>query len=163
MARAVPTRAGGRRATLAGTHPAWAIASRMVGAAGPAAAVAGAAVTARVYLAGRDPADDEGRPGRASVSDPASALYRKFLTSRQELHRFGPSAAQVAAVRSWLTSAGLRVTALTRHYVSAAGTAPAAQAAFGTRLARFRAPGGAVALAPARPLSVPASVRVPTC
>jgi subtilase family serine protease len=154
-ARAAPAGGGGGRSTLAGTHPSWAIASRLVAAGGPA--VASAAVTARVYLAGLDPAGLAAYA--ASVSDPASPLYRKFLTSRQELHRFGPSAAQVAAVRSWLTSAGLRVTAVTRHYVSATGAAPAAQAAFGTRLARFRTRGGAVALAPARPLSVPASVR----
>ena len=155
-AQAVPA-GGAGRATLTGTHPAWAVPGRMVAAAGRGAAVTDAAVTARVYLAGRDPAGLAAYA--ASVSDPASAQYRKFLTSRQELRRFGPSATQVAAVRGWLASAGLRVTAVTRHYLITTGAAPAAQAAFGTRLARFRAPGGAVALAPARALSVPASVR----
>jgi subtilase family serine protease len=150
-AQAAPA-AGSGRATLAGTRPAWAVASRMVAPAGPAATV-----TARVYLAGRDPAGLTAYA--AGVSDPASPLYRKFLTSGQELRRFGPSAAQVSAVRGWLASAGLRVTAVTRHYLTATGPAAVAQAAFGTRLARFRAPGGTVAVAPARSLSVPDSVR----
>jgi subtilase family serine protease len=144
--------AGGSRAILAGTHPAWAVQGRMV-----ASAETSSAVTARVYLAGRDPA---GLAAYATaVSDPATALYRKFLTSQQERRRFGPSAAQVAAVRGWLTSAGLRITAVTRHYVTATASAPAVQAAFGVQLGRFRAPGGAIALAPEGELSVPASVR----
>jgi subtilase family serine protease len=116
-----------------------------------------ARVTARVYLAGRNPAGLAAYA--AGVSDPTSKEYRKFLTSRQERRRFGPSGAQVAAVRGWLSSAGLRVTAVTRHYITATGSAPAAQAAFETRLARYRGPGGTVALAPAAALSVPASVR----
>ena len=144
--------AGGGRALLAGTHPAWAVQGRMV-----ASAETASAVTTRIYLAGRDPAGLAAYA--AEVSDPASALYRRYLTSQQELRRFGPSAPQAAAVRDWLTSAGLRVTAVNRHYVTATAAAPAVEAAFGVRLGRFRAPGGAIAMAPEGELSVPASVR----
>jgi subtilase family serine protease len=118
---------------------------------------AAARVSARVYLAGRDPAGLAAYA--AAVSDPASPRYRKFLTPAGELRQFGPTAAQVAAVRSWLTSAGLRVTAVTRHYLAVSGSVPAAQAAFAVRLARFRAPGGTVAMAPEQDASVPDAVR----
>jgi subtilase family serine protease len=118
---------------------------------------AAASVSARVYLAGRDPAGLAAYA--AAVSDPASRMYRKFLTAGQELRRFGPTTAQVAAVRAWLTSAGLRVTSVTRHYVAATGPVPAAQSAFGVRLARFLAPGGSVAMAPEQNASVPDAVR----
>jgi subtilase family serine protease len=140
------------RAQLAGTHPGWAVPARSV-----AAPDAAATVSARVYLAGRDPAGLSAYA--AAVSQPGSGLYHKFLTSRQELQRFGPSAAQVGAVRRWLSAAGLRVTSVTRHYVAVTGSVPAAQAAFAARLGRFRAPDGRIALAPEKNLSVPDSVR----
>jgi subtilase family serine protease len=137
---------------LAGTHPAWAIPARMV-----ASPEAGPSIATRVYLAGRDPAGLAAFA--AAVSDPASRQYRRFLTSGQELQRFGPTGAQISAVRTWLTSAGLRITAVTRHYVAAAGSVPATQAAFAVRLASFRGPGGTVAMAPEQNASVPAAVR----
>jgi subtilase family serine protease len=121
-----------------------------------AAPDAGAGVSARVYLAGRDPSGLA--EYAAAVSDPASRMYRRFLTPGQELRRFGPTTAQVAAIRSWLTSAGLRVTAVTRHYVAVTGSVPAAQAAFAVRLASFREPAGSVAMAPEQDASVPDAV-----
>jgi subtilase family serine protease len=117
----------------------------------------GARASVRVYLAGRDPAGLESYA--TAVSDPASPMYRKFLTSSQELARFGPATGQVTAIRSWLTSAGLRVTNVTRHYVAASGPVAAAQSAFAVRLGRFRAPGGSVAMAPEEDASVPDAVR----
>src|SRR3954447_21378160 len=91
------------RDTLAGTRPAWATAKADKGATADAAHV-----TARVYLAGRDAA---GLAAYAkAVSDPTSAAYGKYLTAQQTQDRFGATKAQVAAVRAWLTSAGLKVT-----------------------------------------------------
>jgi subtilase family serine protease len=114
-------------------------------------------VTARVYLAGRDPA---GLAAYATeVSDPDSSSYRKFLTAGQEKERFGPTSAQVSAVTGWLRSAGLRVTAITQHYVAITGSVAQAQAAFAVRLGSFRGPGGDVAMAPEQTVTVPASVR----
>lgn len=140
------------RAELAGTHPAWAVSSRLV-----AAPDVGSTVTARVYLAGRNPA---GLAAYATaVSDPSSSSYRRFLTTGQERARYGPAPAQVTAVTHWLTSAGLRVTSVTQHYVAFTGTVPAAESAFAVRLASFRGPGGAIAMAPEQDASVPGTVR----
>jgi subtilase family serine protease len=155
---ATPTNTTPASATPAGrvlvpdTHPAWATAARRV----TAPDTAGQRVTARVYLAGRDPA---GLAAYATaVSDPGNLLFRKFLTARQEQQRFGPTSAQLSAVTRWLAAAGLRVTAVTRHYVAVTGSVTAAQAAFAVRLASFRAPGGSVAMAPEQNVSVPATV-----
>ncbi|HXW43705.1 MAG TPA: S53 family peptidase [Streptosporangiaceae bacterium] len=140
------------RVQVAGTRPAWAVPARL--AALPDTA---RTVTARVYLAGRDPA---GLAAYATaVSDPRSRSFRKFLTSSQEQQRFGPTSAQVSAVTGWLRSAGLRVTGVTRHYVAVSGSVAAAQDAFAVRLASFRVPGGAVAMAPEQTVTVPAAVR----
>jgi subtilase family serine protease len=131
-ASATAAQAANRRSVIAGTHPAWAVTSRRVN--GPAsAAVAGAAVTARVYLAGRDRA---GLTAYATaVSSPRSALYRHYLTPAQVMTRFGASSGQVAAVRSWLTAAGLTVIAVNdKHlaggYIEARGSVAAASKAF---------------------------------
>jgi subtilase family serine protease len=113
-------------------------------------------MTVRVYLAGRDAA---GLAAYATaVATPGSGSYRDYLTSAAERQRFGPTAAQVSAVRSWLTGSGLRVTGVTRQYVAASGPVGAADAAFAVRLANYRTPGGAVAMAPAQNASVPAAV-----
>jgi subtilase family serine protease len=143
----------GDRVPLAGTHPSWAVPSRRA----QIRPEVSAPVSARVYLAGRDPA---GLAAYATaVSDPASRLYRRFLTARQEQQRFGPTQAQVSAVTTWLRASGLRVTAVTRHYVAVTGSLAAAQGAFAVRLGSYRAPGGAVAMAPEAEVSVPDAVR----
>ncbi len=139
------------RTFLTGTHPSWAVRSHQV--ASPAATLT---VTARVYLAGRDPAGLAAYA--AAVATPGSTRYRKFLTTRQERERYGPTAAQVTAVQSWLAGAGLRVTGSTQHYVAVTGPASAADSAFAVRLADFRTPTGAVAMAPEGEASVPAAV-----
>jgi subtilase family serine protease len=139
------------RAALAGTKPAWATAKADRGAAADSARV-----TARVYLAGRDAA---GLAAYAkAVSDPSSPLYGRYLSARQARARFGATPAQVAAVRSWLTSAGLKVTGVTRHYVSVSGDVAAAEKAFGTQLHNF-AKGSRTYRAPARTASAPGSLK----
>ncbi|MFE7765060.1 protease pro-enzyme activation domain-containing protein [Streptomyces sp. NPDC057438] len=137
------------RDTLQGTRPAWATAQADAG-----AAADGSRVSARVYLAGRDAA------GLATyaraVSDPSSASYGKFLSAARTRARFGATAAQVAAVRTWLQDAGLTVTGTNRHYLSVTGEVADAERAFGTQLHNYhkdghtyRAPAG-TASAPAR-------------
>ncbi|MFF4902752.1 protease pro-enzyme activation domain-containing protein [Streptomyces sp. NPDC001068] len=135
---------------IAGTKPAWATAKADRG-----AAAGDSQVSLRVYLAGRDAA---GLTAYAkAVSDPNSPLYGKYLTARQTQARFGATETQVAAVRSWLASAGLKVTDVTRHYVSVKGDVTAAEKAFGTRLHDY-ARGGRTYRAPATTATVPASV-----
>ncbi|MEJ8669059.1 S53 family peptidase [Streptomyces sp. MS1.AVA.1] len=118
------------RDTLAGTKPAWATARADRGAAADSARV-----SARVYLAGRDAA---GLAAHAkAVSDPGSASYGKYLSADRAQARFGATKAQVAAVRSWLRSAGLKVTGVTQHYVAVTGEVAAAEKAFGTQLHNY--------------------------
>jgi subtilase family serine protease len=138
------------RDLLAGTKPAWATARADQGAASD-----GAGVSARVYLRGRDAA---GLAAYAkAVSDPKSASYSRYLTAKQARARFGATEAQVAAVTSWLTAAGLKVTGVTAHYVSVTGDVAAAEQAFGAQLHDF-AKGSNTYRAPASTASVPASL-----
>ncbi|WP_411150054.1 protease pro-enzyme activation domain-containing protein [Streptomyces sp. A30] len=138
------------RATLAGTKPAWATAKADKGATADSSKV-----SARVYLAGRDAA---GLAAYAkAVSDPSSASYGKYLSTRAAQDRYGATDAQVAAVRSWLTSAGLKVTGVTQHYVSVSGDVSAAEQAFGTQLHNY-AKGAKTYRAPAKTASAPDSL-----
>ncbi|MDH6698036.1 subtilase family serine protease [Streptomyces sp. MAA16] len=138
------------RDAIAGTKPLWATAKADKGAASN-----GAQVSARVYLAGRDAS---GLAAYAkAVSDPDSASYGKYLTAAQTQSRFGATKAQVTAVRSWLTSAGLKVTGVSRHYVSVSGDVAAAEKAFGTQLHNY-AKGSKTYRAPAATASAPDSL-----
>ncbi|CAM5385809.1 S53 family peptidase [Streptomyces aurantiogriseus] len=141
---------GPARDPLAGTRPAWATAKADRGATPDSAPV-----TARVYLAGRDAAG-LARYAKA-VSDPSSPDYGKYLGAQQAQARFGATAAQVSAVRAWLTSAGLKVTGVTRHYVSVTGDVAAAEKAFGTQLHNYTK-GSTAYRAPAATASAPASL-----
>ncbi|AMW10104.1 serine protease [Streptomyces qaidamensis] len=138
------------RDLLSGTRPSWATARADRGATSD-----GAQVSARVYLAGKDAA---GLAAYAkAVSDPDSASYGEYLTAKQAQARFGATKAQVAAVKSWLTASGLKVTGVTRHYVSVGGDVAAAEKAFGTQLHNF-AKGSKTYRAPASTASVPQSL-----
>ncbi|PWI18774.1 serine protease [Streptomyces sp. Act143] len=138
------------RDTLAGTRPAWATAKADKGATADSSRV-----SARVYLAGKDAA---GLTAYAkAVSDPSSASYGKYLSAGQAQSRFGATKAQVAAVKSWLTSAGLKVTGVTQHYVSVTGDVAAAEKAFGTQLHNY-AKGTKTYRAPSRTASAPESL-----
>lgn len=68
-------------------------------------------------------------------------LYHRYLTPAQVQERFGPTARQIAALRSLLTAAGLRVTDVTAHYVAVSGTAAQAQRAFGAAWHSYRVDG----------------------
>jgi subtilase family serine protease len=124
--------AGRARGAVSLFAPRWSVVQAQGGSAtadlGPAAA--GAPVSARVYLAGRDPG---GLAAYATaVSDPRSGLFHHYLTAAQVQARFGPTGAQVTAVRSWLVASGLRITAVTAHYVVVSGTTAQAGNAFGS-------------------------------
>jgi len=138
------------RDTLVGTRPAWATAKADKGATSN-----GSQVSARVYLAGRNAA---GLAEYAkAVSDPASASYGKYLSAKQSQQRFGATKAQVAAVKSWLKSAGLKVTGTTQHYVTVTGDVAAAEKAFGTQLHNY-AKGSKTYRAPSKTASAPDSL-----
>ena len=91
-------------------------------------------LSARIYLAGRDPA---GLAAYArAVSQPTSPDYQHYLTPTQVQTRFGATPAQVTAITTWLADSGLRVTATTPHYVAVTGP----PAALGTRIPARLAP-----------------------
>lgn len=139
------------RQTLAGTKPAWATPKADKGATADSTQV-----NARVYLAGRDAA---GLAAYAkAVSDPNSPNYGKYLSAKKAQARFGATKAQVAAVKSWLKSAGLTVTEVTSHYVAVSGDVAAAEKAFGTQMHNF-AKGSKTYRAPAKTASVPAGLK----
>ena len=138
------------RDTLAGTKPAWATAKADKGATSDSATV-----SLRVYLAGQDA---KGLTAYAkAVSDPRSPVYGKYLSAAQAKARFGATKAQVSAVTSWLKSAGLKVTAVTEHYVAVSGDVSAAEKAFGTQLHNY-AKGSRTYRAPSSTASAPDSL-----
>ncbi len=143
------------RAGIAGTHPAWATASARMS----SQPVTSGTVTARVYLAGQDAA------GLASfataVSTPGNALYGHYLTPGQVMARYGPTQAQVSAVSSWMTGAGMTVTAVKEElggYVAVQGSVQAAAHAFGVTFGTFRGPDRKADRAPEQTASAPAGV-----
>jgi subtilase family serine protease len=148
---ATTAQASTQRSPLAGTRPAWAT--------GHAASVTTGTVNARIYLAGRDSA---GLTAFATeVSSPGSGLYRRYLTPAQVQARYGPARSQIAAVESWATSAGLKVTGVDGQiagYVDTTGSVAAAGHAFGVSFGRFRGPDGQFYRAPEQTATVPASV-----
>ncbi|WP_405932550.1 protease pro-enzyme activation domain-containing protein [Streptomyces sp. NBC_00827] len=141
---------GPGRDTLAGTKP-----TRATAKADKGATADSSQVSARVYLAGRDAS---GLAAYAkAVSDPESASYGKYLSATQAQNRFGATEAQVAAVTSWLKSAGLKVTGSTQHYVSVTGDVADAEKAFDTQLHNY-AKGTKTYRAPSKTASAPAAL-----
>ncbi|GHJ47222.1 hypothetical protein Cs7R123_45640 [Catellatospora sp. TT07R-123] len=96
----------------------------------------------------------------AAVGDPASQLYRRFLTPAQYNERFAPTQADVDAVKAYLTGKGLKVTGVTgnRLVVTAKGSLAQATAAFGTTVSSYTAADGTGFFAPDRAPSVPSSL-----
>jgi len=116
--------------SVSGTQPAWAVPSARRG---PVAAATPVATT--VYLAGRAPA---GLTAYAQqVSEPGGADYHKYLTPSQFEARYGATSAQIAMVEQWLRSAGLRITSVGEHAISADGTAAQTEQAYGTPLNNY--------------------------
>jgi subtilase family serine protease len=138
------------RATLNGSHPAWATPAHM-----KAATPSAAQIGFRVYLGWRG---DPAALARA-VSTPGNAAYGKYLTAAQFRSQFAPSASDVAAVKTWLRSQGFTVdyTPSNNLYVAAEGTVAQAEAAFGTTLNEYSV-AGATLRAPAADVSVPSSL-----
>jgi subtilase family serine protease len=151
LAGAAPA-AASDRAPIGGSHPAWATAHNKVADADPAGKL-----TFRVYLKLRDQAAAEA--AAQAVSSPDSASYRQYLSTSQVRQQYGPAPSSVAAVRSWLASAGFRVTEVAANnlYVEATGTVAQTQRAFAVGLGRYRVAGRTLR-ASDTDLSVPASL-----
>jgi subtilase family serine protease len=99
---------------------------------------AGARVSVAVTLSPRDPAALD--RFIAAVSDRSSPEYGHYVTPDQFAARFGPTAATVSQLTSYLSSQGLKVTNIAKGnlVVDASGTAAQVEKAFGTRLSTYK-------------------------
>jgi len=140
------------RLSVAGTHPEWATAKALV-----STKVSGS-VTANVYLADRDGAGLSAYA--AAVSTPGSRLYGHYLTAKEALARFAPTAAEATAVESWAKGAGLKVGTVRSGagaYVQVTGSAAAIATAFTVKFGMYK-DGKATYRAPAGAASIPGSI-----
>jgi subtilase family serine protease len=153
MALAGPARATGPVLSRLGMRPPIPAGAQAVGALPQATNI-----PATVALAPRDPV---GLAAYAhAVSTPDSASYHRYLTVAEFVERFGPSAAQVDAVRASLRARGLTVGALSANglALSVGSTAVDLATAFQTSFERYRLPSGQLAYANTSAPSVPASI-----
>ena len=109
---------GPGRAALTQAKPAWTTAASSA-----TAVPAGAGtISAKVWLAPRNAAQLDALA--KAVSEPSSPQYGQFLSADQFRAQYAPTAAQVAQVSSWLTGAGLSVSAVgtDNRFVEVSGT-----------------------------------------
>jgi subtilase family serine protease len=157
LATATAAQAANPRRAIAHTHPAWAVSAKRLS----SQAVTAGTVNARVYLAPNHQA--ELASAVAAVSSPTSKTYRHFWTTSAVRTEFAPSAAEVASVKSWLTSAGLSVTSVSAKapagaYIGVRGSVAAARKAFGVTFGTYRGPDGQSDRAPSQAATAPSSV-----
>ena len=157
LVTATAAQAATPRRAIADSHPAWAVAAKRLS----SQAVTAGTVNARVYLTPSHQAELASLV--AAVSSPASKSYRHFMSPAAVRKEFAPSAAEVASVKSWLTSAGLSVTKVNATYPAGAyvgvrGSVAAASKAFGVTFGTYRGPGGQSARAPQQAATAPSSV-----
>ena len=152
-AEATPDTVNGGLVAVAGVRPGWAAAGNATGV--PASS---STMTTRVFLAGADPRGLAAYA--AAVSTPGNAAYRHFLSASEATARFAPSAGAQAAVSSWLTAAGLHVTAANGQYVEVSGTTEEVERAYGVELRTYRSTetGESGAVAPDGDPVVPAAL-----
>ncbi len=133
--------------------PVWATAGNLLGAIPPAQTV-----QLTLWLGLRDAAG-AAAVGKA-VSTPGNAAYRHYLTAAQFSAQFAPTAAQVSAAQSWLTSAGLTPGKVSsgRLYVQASAPAAVVESAFGTTLQTFSYR-GLTLYAPSAAVTVPTALQ----
>ncbi|HEU0206571.1 MAG TPA: S53 family peptidase [Pseudolysinimonas sp.] len=116
------------------------------------AASSNAAVSARVYLA------PNGGLDALKTSASAASSHHRYLTPAQYHAKFDATPATISAVTSWLSGAGLAVTADPNHrYLDVSGSVGAANKAFGVTLTKFSHDGLHVQ-APTGPASAPDAI-----
>src|SRR6185437_10640612 len=74
-----------------------------------------------------------------AVSDPHSASYGHYLTSKQFDARYAPAPSSVAAVRNWLRDQGFKVTRTlpSGMYVAVSGTVGQVETTFGSKIHNY--------------------------
>ena len=134
QAGTVASQAAPQAKVIANSHPDWATAAANKG-----AVPATAQTTATVYLASQNAAALAAYA--QAVSQPGNADYGKFLTAAQAKAKFLATPAQIKAVQSWLTGAGLHITSTTDHQIDVSGDSAAIKRAFGTGLDQYQVKG----------------------
>jgi subtilase family serine protease len=150
LTSAAPADAAATTSSVAVDHPSWATASADKG-----AVPASTKVTARVYLASQAP--DALTAYATAVSDPSSSLYGRYLSASAAAAKFGPSAANTAALENYLTGHGVDITSATAHYLDISATAAQIQATFSTSLHNYATATG-THHAPVSNLTLPSAV-----
>ena len=89
----------------------------------------------RFYLSGQNPQAETA--AALAVSDPRGPAYARYLTPDEYQRAYGPSAAQVTAVSSWLTAEGMTITATSQHYIAVTATVAQADAALDTQITAY--------------------------
>lgn len=145
------------RSLVAGTVPAWATEQTRTGDADDHAVR-----HVRIALSLRDA--EGARALAARLATPESPDRGRFLTSDQFLNRFAPTETAVSSVRDWLSLQGITVDTVSgnRFLIEAHATTGVLEKAFATQLATYRdnvAGRLTTLVAPAVPISVPASLR----
>ncbi len=140
LAAAPAAQAKPSRHVLSGSRPKWLGQAKATGGT-PAAA---STISFGVLLKMRDAAGAEAT--LASLSDPASASYGKWLSSAQFRARYAPAAADVASVRGWLTGQGFHVRGALGGglFVQASGTTAQIDKVFGTKVQNYQFQGKTV-------------------
>jgi len=72
----------------------------------------------------------------AAQQDPTSAQYHRWLSAAEFNRRFGPTAAQIDAVKNWLADAGFVIAKVDRRSrtITVKGSVATAEAAFATEI-----------------------------
>jgi subtilase family serine protease len=135
------THAASTKTVRLGTAPPIPAQARVVGAVAPATKL-----QITIALAPRDPAALQ--EFATAVSTPGSPEYRSYITPAQFASRFGPTAAQIAAVEANLRSHGLTPGTLTANHLSikVTATASAIESGLSTTLDKLALPGGLTAV-----------------
>jgi subtilase family serine protease len=155
LAVALATNAGfaaQSRVTVAGTLPAWVAYATQTGM--PSASKR---LSVNVILPLRNAAAADSLA--ATLADPKSKTYGRYLTPAQFNARFAPTASQLRQVRSYLSGQGLTVTGTAQgnRWVTVSGTVEKLSKAFGAKL-RTYAYKGQTSVAPSANLTVPSSI-----
>lgn len=154
-ADATPAKPSDGRQVLAGS-----LAPDIAGARATGSASSTASRTVQVWLRGNQTAAEA---FAAKVSDPSSPSYHHYLTPAQYAQRFGPSASDTAAVRTWLGDQGFSgIKAVGRSgALSATARTGTLQSAFGVKLKTYRVTSGGKAqtvTANDRSITLPTSI-----
>jgi hypothetical protein len=147
----------GSRVTLQGSHPPKADPGSDIGAVSPSLKLQGMSLVFSMTLAQQQAI----AALIAGQQNPASPLYRQWLTPETYAAQFGVADADIATAEGWLQSQGFSVDGVSRSHnrIFFSGTAAQVESAFAAPIHNFRATGETEShYAPAADLSIPSAL-----